>query len=80
MSSHETPVSPDVMHTPDATTEVWLETTNQTLKTIKFWCVSEGALFPVTTLILIYGGGHKKSATFYMPNHISVFLKPHFWA
>ena len=42
MSGNETPMSPDLMHTPDAIKEVSLETTNQTLKNIKFWCVDEG--------------------------------------
>ena len=50
MSGHETPMPPDVMHTPDATKEVSLETTNQTLKTVKFWCVDEGVLPPVTPI------------------------------
>ena len=53
MSGHQTPMSPDVMHTPDAIKEVSPETTNQTLKNVKFWCVDEGVLPPVTTLIPI---------------------------
>ena len=45
MSVHETPI-----HTSDATKEVSPETTNRTLKNVKFWCVSEGALPPVTPI------------------------------
>ena len=64
MSDHETPMSPDVMHTPDATKEVSLKTTNQTLKNIKIWCVSKGALPPVTPISPYLGGGHKKIGYF----------------
>ena len=56
MSGHETSMSPDLMHTPDATKEVSLET-NRTLKNVKFWCVNEGALSPMTP-INPYGMGH----------------------
>ena len=51
MSGHETPVSPDIMHTPDSTKEVSLKTTNQTLKNVKFWCVDEGKLPPAMLII-----------------------------
>ena len=37
MSCHETPMSPDVMHKPDATKKVWLETTSQTFKIVRIW-------------------------------------------
>ena len=74
-------MSPDVMHTPDATKEVSLETTNRTLKNVKSWCVNKGVLPPATPINPYLGGrARKKSASFYMPNHISIFLKPHFWA
>ena len=56
MSGHETPVSPDLMHTPDATKEVSLETTNQTLINVKFWCVNEGVLPPMTPINPYLGG------------------------
>ena len=36
LSGNETPMSPDVIHTPDATKEISLETTNQTLKMARF--------------------------------------------
>ena len=74
-------MSNDVIHTPDATKEVSPETTNQNLKSIKFWCVIKGALSPASP-VNSYSGGRvlKKQATSYMPNHMSVFLKPHFWA
>ena len=42
ISGRETPMSPDVIHTPGVTKKVSPETTNQTLKSIKFWCVGKG--------------------------------------
>ena len=42
MSGHETPKSSNVMHKSDATKEVWLETTNQTLKIVRIWCAEKG--------------------------------------
>ena len=72
MSGHKTPLSPDVMHKPDATKEEWLDTTT---------FADEEVLPPVTPLIPILGVGvQKKPANFYMSNHISVFSKTHFWA
>ena len=44
MSGHETPMSPDVMHKPDATKEVCLKITNQTLKMVRIWCADEVVL------------------------------------
>ena len=35
-------MSLDVMHKPDDTKEVWLNTTYQTLKMVRIWCVDEG--------------------------------------
>ena len=65
MSGHETPMSPDLMHTPDATKEVSLETTNQTLKKVKFWCVDKGALPPMTPVNPNLGGGHEKNGSLF---------------
>ena len=54
MSGHETLMSPDVMHKPYATKEVWLEITNQTLKMVRIWCAVNHYL----------GGGCKKIGHF----------------
>ena len=52
----------------------------QNLKNIKFWCVDEGALPPVTPVNPYLGGGHEKYGPFLTPIHLTTFLKPHFWA
>ena len=57
-------MSPDLRHTPDATKEVSLETSNRTLKNVKFWCVDEGALPPMTPVNPYLGGGCQKMGHF----------------
>ena len=64
MSGHDTPMFPDVMHTPDAIKEVLLEITNQTLENVKFWCVDEGALPPVTPINPYLGRRAQKNDQF----------------
>ena len=50
----ETPMFPDlIMHKPDATKEVWLDTTTRILNTVRIWCTDEGALSPVILFIPI---------------------------
>ena len=65
MSGNETPMSPVLMHTPDATKEVSLETTNRTLKNAKCWCVDEGALPPTTPINPYLEGRTQKNGSLF---------------
>ena len=79
--SHETPGSSDAMHTPDVTQQILSEITNQNLKNVKFWCMDQGALYPVTSINPYLGGNAwKKWATFYMSVHLCILWKPQFRA
>ena len=66
MSAHETPRSSGGMHTLGATQLKNHEIAIRNLKNVKFWCVDEGALPPVTPINPFLGGGHEKNGPFFL--------------
>ena len=69
------------MHTPGVTQQILLEIANQKLKNVKFCCIDEGVLPPVTPNNPYLGANaQKKWATFYMSVHLHTFWMPQFGA
>ena len=66
MSAHETPRSSGGMHTLGATQWIPPEIAIWNLKNIKFWCVDEGVLPPVTPINLYLGGKAQKMGHFFL--------------
>ena len=54
------PQGPLMPCTPDVTQEILSEIANQNLKNIKFWCMDQGALPPVTPINPYLGGNMQK--------------------
>ena len=53
------------MHTPDVTQQILLEMANRNLRNVKFWCMDEGVLPPVTPINPYLGGNaHKNEPLF----------------
>ena len=62
------------MHTPDVTQQILSEIANQNLKNVKFWCMDEGALPPVTPINPYSGEMHEKNEPFFT----CLFIYTHF--
>ena len=63
------------MHTPGVTQQILSEIANQKLKNIKFWCMDEGALPPVTPINPYLGANVWKKNE---PPFTCLFIYTHF--
>ena len=63
------------MHTPDAAQQILSEIANRNLKNVKFWCMDEGALPPVTPVNLYLVGNVQKKNE---PLFTCLFIYTHF--